>query len=119
MENLLVNDNRYKVLFSYNESLLNIFIKDKKLERKIIFETLHLSFKDILIKDISNFKDLINQIKQRQVFIEIKEPSISTVDKNGNDSNLIFLNLNIINNSNEKTVIISKKIYSLNISKSN
>ena len=36
MENLLINGNRYKVLLSYNESLLNIFIKDKKLEKNYI-----------------------------------------------------------------------------------
>ena len=103
MENFIINESGYKIIFLYNESLLNIFIKERK--NKIKFAPIKVPFQEYFKKYISNFEDLINQINQKRIFIEIKEPS------NSRNINYLILNIKNINNQN----LLSIEINVLNI----
>ena len=108
MENYDIEKDEFIIIFSFNSDSLNIYIKHKI--KKIQFETTRLKFEDeedILIKYISNFKDLINKIQQNDIKVEI-EKHLSNVVKY---MKYIKLNLKI----NEKDILLSKDIYSLNV----
>ena len=108
MENYVIEKDEFIIIFSFNSDSLNIYIKHKI--KKIQFETSRLKFEDeedILIKYISNFKDLINKIQQNDIKVEI-EKHLSNVVKY---VKYIKLNLKI----NEKDILLSKDIYSLNV----
>ena len=121
MEYFLIKESGYKILFSYNELLLNVNIRDNIVKRtnKFRFTSIDISFEDSFSKYISNFKDLIKKIQNKIIFIEIKEnfPSIFQTDLD-KKSNIKYIELDIINkdnNSNKQESIISRKIYSLNV----
>ena len=92
----------YKIVFLYNESLLNIFIKER--ENKIKFESIKVPFPENLKKYILNFKYLISRINQKTIFIELKEfPSKESIKylilniKNLNNENILTIEINVLN----------------------
>ena len=121
MEYFLIKESGYKILFSLNEYLLNIYIRGNIVKRrnKFRFTSINISFEDNFSKYISNFKDLIKKIQNKIIFIEIKENFSSTLQTDlDKKSNIKYIELDIINkdnNSNKQESIISRKIYSLNV----
>ena len=103
MENFKTTESGYKIIFLYNESLLNIFIKERK--NKIKFKSIKVPFSENLKKYISNFKDLVAHINKRRIFIEIKEPP------NSRNANYLILNFKNLNNQ----ILLSIEINALNI----
>ena len=107
MEFFLIKEAGYKIIFAYSEYLLKVYIKEniEKRKEKHKFASIKISFEDNFTKFFSNFKDLINKIKNKIIFIEIKK-------------NPSFIELSIINkgiNSNKQENIISRKIYAFNV----
>ena len=116
MADFQTNKDKYKIKFLYNESFLKIIIKDEELKgkNKFKFAPVHLAFRNSLKNYFSNFKDLINQIKQKQILIEIKNPS--TVKSSLKDIRTKFLNLIMFyKEDNKNKIIITQKINMLNI----
>ena len=113
MEGFPIDKDAYKISFLYNKSLLKIIIKEKekKGKNKFQYEPIHLTLNNNLKKYFSNLKDLINQIKQNLILIEIRKPNIIS-----NETNIKYLNLNIIlNDRKENKKIITQKINILNV----
>ena len=110
----------YKITFLYSDELIIINISDKisKGNNKIKFIDIALNLEDNLRKYISNFKDLIKQIKDDKIIIKIYEEFNSF-----NSLLLLSNNYKIINyyfqlakkERNEEIKIISKRIYTLNV----
>ena len=73
MEYLSLKEFGYQIIFEYNEYILKVYIKDKKRKNKFIFSSINIIFEDNLTKYFSNFKDLIDKIKEKIISIEIKE----------------------------------------------
>ena len=111
MEIYIINKSKYKIIFIYNESILNISINYINLEggNKIMFEPIQLKIKDIITKYISNFIDLIDKIKSNKIKIEIVEKFNSK--ENSTSLKSLYLHMKI----DELTIIISQKINILNV----
>ena len=105
MEYFLIKESGYKILFSLNEYLLNVYIKDniEKRENKLKFAYINISFEDNFSKYFSNFKDLIIKMKNKIIFIEIIENFSSTLQ-----SGLDKKNINV--DENNRTINVSKNI---------
>ena len=73
MEYLSIKKLGYQIIFEYNEYILKIYIKDNKRIKTFKFASINIIFEDNLTKYISNFKDLINKIKEKIISIEIIE----------------------------------------------
>ena len=101
-----LEQNGYKIRFLYNKSILKINVKDKKEkgEEQSIFVSISLNFKKKFTEFFSDFSDLINKIKDKNIQLNVNE--------NETESELKYLNLEIKINDN---IIISKKIYTLNV----
>ena len=112
METYDIIKNRYKILFLYSETLLNIYIRDIGLKgkNKINFMNINLALDESLRKYFTNFSDLINQIKEGKIMIKINC-----------DTNPIFFNAKnyefqlIKDEMNEKKIILSRIIYIFNV----
>ena len=115
MEYLSIKKLGYQIIFEYNEYILKIYIKDKKRIKKFKFASINIIFEDNLTKYISNFKDLINKIKEKIISIEIIEHLSSQSQSDSNKkTNIKYLELNIkIKNINLNKInnIISRNIY--------
>ena len=100
----------YNIKFLYNKTSLNLYIEEinSKGKNKIKFTDIHLSLESHLRKNISNFIDLINQIKDKKIQI------IATLNEDKPNNKFIELKFKTINMDKEK-IIISKKIYPLNV----
>ena len=101
-----LEQNGYKIRFLYNKSILKINVKDKKEkgEEQGIFVSISLNFKKKFTEFFSDFSDLINKIKDKNIQLNLNESET--------ESELKYLNLEIKINDN---IIISKKIYTLNV----
>ena len=112
METYDIIKNRYKILFLYSETLLNIYIRDIGLKgkNKINFMNIDLALDESLRKYFTNFSDLINQIKEGKIMIKINC-----------DTNPIFFNAKnyefqlIEDKMNGKKIILSRIIYIFNV----
>ena len=101
-----LEQNGYKIRFLYNKSILKINVKDKKEkgEEQSIFVSISLNLKKKFTEFFSDFSDLINKIKDKNIQLNLNESET--------ESELKYLNLEIKINDN---IIISKKIYTLNV----
>ena len=118
MECIKVKVNEYQILFIYNECTMKIFAKDNKND-KLRYKPIKFLFEDNLTKYTSNFKDLINQIKNKIILIELKKHLYSnSLNKSNENLPIKYLELNLIKKDNElnkSEIIISRKIYVLNV----
>ena len=96
----------YKIIFLYNENLLKIYVQDKisKGKNKIKFINITLNLDDKLRKYFSDFKELIKQIKEKNISIRI--------DSDKNIKTKYYFKL-IKKEKNKE--IISERIYTLNV----
>ena len=114
MEILKTNEKEYKIIILYDQYSLNLSIKNikSKIEDKIKYEyeSIKIDYIYNFKKYFKNFKDLIDKIKQEEILLKIEEKL------NEDNTNIKYLNLNIINNNKDNIKkIISKKINKLNV----
>ena len=119
MEYLVLKELGYHIILIYNKYLLKLYIKDIK-NNKFRFKPIKFIFETNFTKYVSNFKDLINQIKNKKILIKIKEYFTSNLQSEQNESTSIkYLDFCFVNNnnicSNDPDIIISKKFYVLNV----
>ena len=121
----------YGINFYFDKSIINITISDdiKKIrENKTIFSKIQLSYKDnytIYNKYFSDFIDLINKIKAKEIDINLEEKTNfnstfekedKSLEKNKNNKNIKYLILKIsTKEEKEEKTLIYKKIYLLNV----
>ena len=70
-----LEQNGYKIRFLYNKSILKINVKDKKEkgEEQSIFVSISLNFKKKFTEFFSDFSDLINKIKDKNIQLNLNE----------------------------------------------
>ena len=119
MECLVLKELGYQIILTYNECLLKLYIKDNK-DNKFRFKPIKFTFETKFTKYISNFKDLINQINNQKILIEIKEYFVSNLQSKSNESTIVkYLDFSFVSNnninSNKPEIIITRKVYVLNV----
>ena len=116
MESFKLFQKGYKIHIFKNNYFLNVYVKNEKKKERgkniIKFKPLQINFEKIFNEYLSNFEDLINEIKQKNILILLDEIYDT------NKKYIKYLNFKLLKkvlNSNETKEIISKKIYVLNI----
>ena len=102
----------YNIYILGNDSYLKIYVKNanKKEKYETSFKPLRINFKDYFTDYFSNFDDLIQKIKNKNIIATLEEKF------DINKTYIKYLNFKLLKNvSNETNEIISKKIYVLNI----
>ena len=107
----------YKIIFIYNEVELKIITRDKNSNgnKKNNFTNLIFNLEGDFRKYFSNFKELIKQVKEKKIFIKISNniSIISATNKEINTNEYYFQLIK--NDGNREKIIISKRIYTLNV----
>ena len=116
MECLILKELEYKIILICNEHLLKLSIKDNT-NNKIRFKPIKIIYEANFKKYMQNIKDLINQIKNQKILIKIKENFVSNSNSESKEStNVKYLDFNFLNNDiNNNDIIITRKIYVLNV----
>ena len=106
--------NFYKIIFNHKKSILKIYIQsdDKKEINKPLFKTIQIRFKGRFKKYFSDFNDMFKKINEEQsIIIDLKE-ELSNNEENKKYIKCLYL---IIKSKSNDKIIISKKIYALNV----
>ena len=108
--------NGYKIRFLYNENLLkiNVHYNLPNGNDKIKFKNIIFNLESKFRKYISNFNDLIKQIKENKIDIRINNDSIAPLHNNNIKIKEYYFQF-LKKEQNNDIIIISERIYSLNV----